>query len=120
VTSCAASAAACAAAEEAPPESYDAVCDATRQAELAAQCQLLREIVGNPFRTIPPNAIRLTPTILTLARSLYEGGALDGLPILADALEEAGCSEQTILDHLRGPGLHCRGCWAVDLVLAKE
>ena len=42
------------------------------------------------------------------------------LAVLADALEESGCTEQAILDHLRGPGSHCRGCWAVDLVLAKE
>jgi hypothetical protein len=42
------------------------------------------------------------------------------MPILADALEEAGCTDQLILDHLRSPGPHVRGCWPVDLILAKE
>jgi len=41
------------------------------------------------------------------------------LPVLADALEEAGCTDQTILDHLRGPGPHGRGCWVIDLLLGK-
>jgi hypothetical protein len=52
----------------------------------------------------------------------YPAGTLEAtrLAILADALEEAGCTEQAILDHLRAPGLHVRGCWAVDLVLAKK
>jgi hypothetical protein len=46
--------------------------------------------------------------------------AFDRLPVLADALEEAGCTNADILDHLRGPGPHARGCWAVDLLLGKS
>jgi hypothetical protein len=55
-------------------------------------------------------------------RRALPGGELDraGLGRLADALEQAGCTERAILNHLRGPGPHVRGCWAVDLVLAGE
>jgi len=65
--------------------------------------------------------------VVALAQAAYDerelpAGTLDlaRLAVLADALEEAGCTAQTILDHLRGPGPHVRGCWAVDLILGKE
>lgn len=61
-----------------------------------------------------------TSNVLGLAQSFYEGGQPDVLPVLADALEESGCSDPAILAHLRSGGLHVRGCWAVDLVLAKQ
>jgi hypothetical protein len=54
-----------------------------------------------------------------LAHLIYDQRRFTDLPVLADALEEAGCTDQTILDHLRGPGPHVRGCWAVDLLLGK-
>ena len=50
---------------------------------------------------------------------IYQERAFERLPILADALEEAGCDDPDILSHLRGPGPHVRGCWALDLVLGK-
>ncbi|HZY89356.1 MAG TPA: hypothetical protein VFE78_31325 [Gemmataceae bacterium] len=55
-----------------------------------------------------------------LAQAIYNERAFDLLPVLADALEDAGCTDADILGHLRGPGPHVRGCWAVDLVLGKE
>jgi hypothetical protein len=55
-----------------------------------------------------------------LASHIYDSRAFDRLPILADALEEAGCKDAEILAHCRGPGPHVRGCWVVDLVLGKE
>jgi len=55
-----------------------------------------------------------------LARTIYEDRAFDRLPILADALEETGCDNADVLNHLRGDGLHMRGCWVVDLVLGRE
>jgi hypothetical protein len=54
-----------------------------------------------------------------LAQGIYEERAFDDLPVLADALEEAGCDQPDLLAHLRGPGPHVRGCWAVDLLLGK-
>ena len=80
----------------------------------------LRDIIGSPFRpvTIDPNWV--TSTVVGLASAIYDDRAFDRLPILADALEEAGCDSPDVLTHLRGDGPHVRGCWAVDLVLGKE
>jgi hypothetical protein len=55
-----------------------------------------------------------------LARGIYDDRAFDRLPILADALIDAGCDDEAILGHCRGPGPHVRGCWVADLVLGKE
>jgi len=62
----------------------------------------------------------LTGTVTSLAQAIYDERAFDRLPILADALEDAGCTNQDILAHCRQPGEHCRGCWALDLVLGRE
>jgi hypothetical protein len=57
---------------------------------------------------------------VTVARDIYDRRDYAALPLLADLLEEAGCPEQSILDHCRTPGEHARGCWVVDLVLGKS
>jgi len=86
----------------------------------AALASLLRDVFGNPFRPPPefPAPLR-TPEIVALARSIYDDGAFDRLPELADALEAAGCADAALLAHLRGEGSHVRGCWAVDVILEK-
>jgi hypothetical protein len=89
-------------------------------AERAAQVALLREIVGDSLR---PQAIKpawRSPDALALAQAAYDSCEFASLPILADALEEAGCAGAALLAHLRGPGPHVRGCWALDLILGKE
>ena len=91
----------------------------------AARCgpydaELLREVLGNPIRPPAADPAWLTPVALAIAGAAYEERRFDGLPVLADALEEAGCMKEALLAHLRGPGPHVRGCWAVDLVLRKE
>jgi hypothetical protein len=68
---------------------------------------------------VPLDPAWRTPAVLQLAQALYDDRAFDQLPILADALEEAGCTSRDVLDHCRGPGPHVRGCWVVDLVLGK-
>jgi hypothetical protein len=55
-----------------------------------------------------------------IADTIYRDRSFTDLPILADALEDAGCDNADILSHLRGPGPHVRGCWALDLILGKE
>ncbi len=80
---------------------------------------LLRDIFGNPFRPIVADPAWLTPTVQSIASALYADRAFDRLPILADALEEAGCTNTDVLLHCRKPGEHVRGCWVVDLVLGK-
>jgi hypothetical protein len=87
------------------------------------QCDLLREIVGNPFRRIDvqPDWLAWNQQIVPrLAEHVYLDGCWDELPILGDALEEAGCREEVILRHCHEPGGHVRGCWVVDLLLAKN
>ncbi|OAI40992.1 hypothetical protein AYO40_00490 [Planctomycetaceae bacterium SCGC AG-212-D15] len=87
--------------------------------EQKRQATLLIEVVGNPFRPIVPDRDWFSFTVLALAKSIYDDRAFDRLPILADALEEAGCTNAEILEHLRSGGEHVRGCWALDLVLGK-
>ncbi len=87
------------------------------------QAKLLRDIFGNPFRlsVLHPDCIAWgDSTVSKVARSIYDAHAFEQLPILADALEEAGCTEQAILDHCRGPGPHVRGCWVIDLILGRQ
>jgi hypothetical protein len=59
-------------------------------------------------------------TVVKLAEAIYAGRAFDRMPILADALEEAGCADANFLDHCREPGPHALGCWIVDLLLGKR
>ena len=87
-----------------------------RQGELAG---LLRDIAGNPFRD-PCVAAWRTPDVLALARAIYDEHGFERLPILGDALEEAGCADADVLGHCRGPGPHVRGCWVLDLLLEKS
>lgn len=78
------------------------------------------EIFGNPFRPVTFDPLWRSETATALAAGIYEERAFDRLPILADALEEAGCDHPDVLNHLRGSGPHARGCWVVDGVLGKE
>ncbi|MBP3958569.1 hypothetical protein J8F10_25245 [Gemmata sp. G18] len=80
----------------------------------------MREIVGNPFRPVIFEQEWRTSDVLSLAKGIYELSAFDRMPILADALQDAGCDNSDILNHCRGAGLHVRGCWVVDHVLGKE
>jgi hypothetical protein len=81
---------------------------------------LLRDIFGNPFRPVTADPAWLTSTVVSLAAGIYQDRAFDRSPILADALEDAGCDNADILTHLRSDGPHVRGCWALDLVLGKS
>jgi len=92
----------------------------------AVRAALLRDLFGNPFREARFDPAWRTPAVLSLAQAAYEERLTPGfdldpvrLAILADALEDAGCADEAILSHLRSAGPHVRGCWALDLVLAK-
>jgi len=89
------------------------------QAEQAAQSLLLRDVFGNPFCHVTFSSSWRTETAITLAQQMYEARDFSAMPILADALQDAGCDSADALDHCRGPGPHVRGCWVVDLVLDK-
>jgi hypothetical protein len=90
-----------------------------RRAETTEQVHLLRDIFGNPFRPVAFDPTWRTEAVVGLARGAYEDRAFDRLPVLADALEDAGCADAAVLAHCRGPGPHVRGCWVVDLILGK-
>jgi hypothetical protein len=96
-------------------------------------CGLFREVIGNPFAervVVGPGwersggvvagwMTRVGETARLIAAGVQAEQAFDRLPILADALEDDGCTDAELLAHLRGPGPHVRGCWAVDVVLGK-
>lgn len=112
----------------------------TREVPLFVRCQLLREIIGDPWNlttlcgvtegiTRPedcytphcPNcATILTPLVLQLATVAHDHQDWSVLGPLSDALEDAGCNCEPLLMHLRGRDTHCRGCWAIDCILGKS
>jgi hypothetical protein len=98
-----------------------------REGEWKCQAALLHDIFGNPFRPAAVNPGWRTPQAVALAQAVYDqrempAGTLDlaRLAVLADALEDAGCTDFDILNHCRRPGVHVRGCWVVDLLLDKS
>ena len=80
----------------------------------------LRDIFGNPFRSVPFAAEWRTSTAVALAHGIYEERAFDRHPLLMDALMDAGCADEEVLEHCRVTTGHHRGCWVVDSVLGKE
>jgi hypothetical protein len=81
---------------------------------------LLREVFGNPLRPVAFDPSWRTDTAVALARRMYESRDFSAMPILADALQEAGCDDEELLNHCRSKGPHVRGCWVVDLVLGRK
>jgi hypothetical protein len=95
--------------------------DAAYEAEAEVQVRLLREIFGNPFRPVAFDPVWRTSDVMALAKGIYDELAFDRMPILADALQDAGCDSDDLLEHCRDANAtHVRGCWALDLVLGKE
>lgn len=96
--------------------------EAVQAETIREQADLVREVVGNPFR--PP---RLSRGVLgwegglavSLAEGIYHDRAFDRMPYLGDALEEAGCDDERVLAHCRDERPHVLGCWVVDLLLGK-
>ena len=85
------------------------------------QLAAVHEIFGNPFRPVAVEPAWLTADVMRLARGIYAEKAFDGVPILADALQEAGCTNLAVLEHCRDASVvHLRGCWLLDLTLAKD
>jgi hypothetical protein len=87
---------------------------------------VLRDLF-NPFRPVTISPAWQTPQVVVLAQAAYDqrelpSGTLEAarLAVLADALEEAGCTDPAVLNHCRRPGVHVRGCWVVDLLLGKS
>ncbi len=99
---------------------YDDAAESAYEAERRWQCDLLRDLV-NPFDppAIHPAWLAANDgAVVRLARGIYDGRAFDRLPVLADALEDAGCADPVVLGHCRG-GEHARGCWLLDALLGR-
>ena len=88
--------------------------------EARVQCALLRDVFGNLPRPVKLPRRWRTRDVTALARAIYEEGRFEEMPVLADALADAGCDNEEVLGHLRGKGPHVRGCWALDLILGKR
>jgi hypothetical protein len=114
------------AALEASRQSSRRVAGAHEQATRAARlklCELAREVFGNPFRDPALLAAALgtdSGAVERIARVIYTEGTFEVMPILADALEDAGCQDEEILAHCREEREHVRGCWALDAILGQE
>jgi hypothetical protein len=91
-----------------------------RLGECRRQVRLIHDLFGNPFRSVALDPSWRTDTAVSLARSMYESRDFTAMPILADALQDAGCGNEDVLNHCREPGGHIRGCWVVDLLLGKS
>jgi hypothetical protein len=92
--------------------------DACRNREVLVA--IIRDIYGNPFRPVACDPTWRNDTVVSLAKHTYESRDFSAMPILADALQDAGCENEDILNHCRDPKqVHVRGCWVVDVVLGK-
>ena len=93
---------------------------ATRPHQIQNFNSIVRCVFGNPFRPVIANPAWLTSPVVGIAKAIYTERAFDRLPMLADALMDAGCEHSDVLDHCRSAGPHVRGCWVVDLIIVKE
>jgi hypothetical protein len=87
--------------------------------EEQAQCAILRDMFPKPFGSVTFSPCWRTDVVLALASQMYESRDFSAMPILADALQDAGCENEDILNHCRSEGVHVRGCWVIDLSLGK-
>jgi hypothetical protein len=81
---------------------------------------LLRDVFADTFQPVSFSPSWRTDDAVALARQMYDSRDFGAMPILADALQDAGCDSEEVLSHCRGPGPHVRGCWVIDLVLGRS
>jgi hypothetical protein len=84
-----------------------------------AFCDQFREVAGNPFRPVQIRPEWLSSTVVDLAHCIHLDRAFSAMPLLSDALLDAGCDHPQILAHCRGPGPHVRGCWVLSLLMGE-
>lgn len=104
----------------------ESVWNQATQEEAGRQIHLLRDVIGHP--THPSRTrlarllkdVRLDPQVQRLAQAIYQDRDFAALPVLGDALEDAGCTVEEVLAHCRSDGKHVLGCWALDMLLGKE
>ena len=86
----------------------------------AAEMAVFRDLVPNPFVPLTWNPDWFTSTVRDLATHIYASHEFGTMPILADALQDAGCDDEQVLGHCRGRRFHARGCWVLDAILGKS
>jgi hypothetical protein len=91
-----------------------------RPEAFAPMADLARHIAGNPFRPVSRGPEWRSAPAVALARQMYDSRNFSAMPVLGDALEEAGCLEEQVSAHCRASSTHVRGCWLVDLILSKD
>jgi hypothetical protein len=91
-----------------------------RAMAIAQQAELFREILGSPFRSLAIQTHWMTPGVIGLAQNIYSERAFRRIPELANALEEASCTESDVLTHCRRPAEHVRGCHILDSILGRK
>ena len=102
------------------PQSSKAVNGCLLSGGWPRNCHIIRDVFGNPFRQVAFDPAWSSSTVVDLAQAMYESRDFAAMPVLADAIEEAGCDHPDVLAHCRNPEqVHVRGCWVVDLVLGK-
>jgi hypothetical protein len=84
-----------------------------------ARLSLIRDVFGNPFQPVQFSPQWRSEDVVAIARAISEDRSFEQLPILADALQDAGCDSEELLEHCRADGPHVLGCWALDAVLGK-
>lgn len=82
-------------------------------------CDEFRDVAGNPFQPIVVNPLWQTEAVLAIAQSIDREGAFGQLPIVADALQEAGCDDERVLSHCQSSGPHVPGCWLINMLLQR-
>lgn len=92
----------------------------TEKAELTMQANFLGDLAGVPARAAAIEPFWRNAATMKLAQTMYDSRCFDRMPILADALQAAGCNNSDILEHCRRPGVHVRGCWVLDMLLKRE
>ena len=102
-----------------PSRSFDCETERIRENHLRLQESIFREIVGNPFLDIEFDPRWRTGDVLGLARGIYANKTFQHMPILSDALMDAGCDDERIIGHCRGKCQHVRGCWLLDRILRQ-
>jgi hypothetical protein len=93
---------------------------ATRRLRRLRQSRILGDLFGNPFHPVITDPAWLTSTVLAIAQQMYDSRDFSLMPILADALQDAGCENEDILNHCRSDGPHVKGCWVSDLMFGKK
>lgn len=84
------------------------------------QSDVIRDIAGDPFSLESLHPSWISSTVLSIARHIYDDSDYTAMPILGDALEDAGCDKESILRHCRLDAKHFRGCWVVDAILGRK